>query len=75
MVKNLPANAGGIRDTSSIPGAGRPLENEPTPVFLPNPYQVEEVNCMLPTSMETRRLMMLTNKLDAHCNIMYHAPV
>ena len=25
MVKNLPANAGGIRDTGSIPGLGRPL--------------------------------------------------
>ena len=35
MVKNLPANAGGIRDTSSIPGSGRPLEKETTPVFLP----------------------------------------
>ena len=35
MVKNLPANAGGIRDTSSIPGSGRTLEKKPTPVFLP----------------------------------------
>ena len=26
MVKNLPANAGDIRDTGSIPGSGRSLE-------------------------------------------------
>ena len=25
MVKNLPANAGDIRDSSSVPGSGRPL--------------------------------------------------
>ena len=26
VVKNMPANAGGIRDTGSIPGSGDPLE-------------------------------------------------
>ena len=26
MIKNLPANAGDIRDVSLIPGSGRPLE-------------------------------------------------
>ena len=26
MVKNLPANAGGIRDAGEIPGSGRSLE-------------------------------------------------
>ena len=26
MIKNPPANAGGLRDTSSIPRLGRPLE-------------------------------------------------
>ena len=37
VVKNLPANAGDIRDTGSIPGSGRSLSREwqPTPVFLP----------------------------------------
>ena len=38
VVKNLPANAGDIRDVSSIPGSGRsPWKREwqPTPVFLP----------------------------------------
>ena len=28
MVKNLPANAGGIRDVSSIPGLGRSTGGE-----------------------------------------------
>ena len=27
MVKNLPTNAGDVRDTGSIPGSGDPLEN------------------------------------------------
>ena len=39
MVKNLPANAGDIRDASSIPGKiGKIPERrewQPTPVFLP----------------------------------------
>ena len=39
MVKNLPANAGDVRDTGSIPGLGweDPLEEgmATTPVFLP----------------------------------------
>ena len=28
VVKNLPANAGDLRDMGSIPGLGRPLEKE-----------------------------------------------
>ena len=39
VVKNLPANAGDTRDTSSIPGSGRSSGEvngwQPTPVFLP----------------------------------------
>ena len=37
MVKNLPANAGDIRDQGSVPGLGRPWRRawQPTPVFLP----------------------------------------
>ena len=40
MVKNLPANAGDIRDTGLIPELGRPPPPQsrkwpPTPVFLP----------------------------------------
>ena len=36
MVKNLPANAGGIRDMGSIPGWGRSAgRGQPTPVSLP----------------------------------------
>ena len=38
VVKNLPANAGDIRDPGSIPGSGRfPWRRvqQPTPVFLP----------------------------------------
>ena len=37
MVKNLPANAGDLRDTGLIPGLGRPPgvgSGKPTPVFL-----------------------------------------
>ena len=34
MVKNLPANAGNIRDLALIPGSGRGAWL-PTPVFLP----------------------------------------
>ena len=37
MVKNLPVNAGHIRDTALIPGSEDPLRRgwQPTPVFLP----------------------------------------
>ena len=37
MVKNLPGNAGEVRDTGLFPGLGRSLERaqQPTPVFLP----------------------------------------
>ena len=38
MVKNLPASAGDIRDTGSIPEAGRSpgvRNDNPLPVFLP----------------------------------------
>ena len=38
VVKNLPANAGDIRDMDSIPGSGRSSRggySNPTPVFLP----------------------------------------
>ena len=42
MVKNLPANAGDIRDAGSIPGLGRsPGEGNgwlPTPVFWPGEF-------------------------------------
>ena len=35
MVKNLPANAGDLRDTGSIPGSGRsPGGWQPTAIFL-----------------------------------------
>ena len=37
MVKNLPANAGDVRDTNSIPRSEiSPREGQTTPVFLPN---------------------------------------
>jgi len=37
VVKNLPANAGDVRDSGSIPGSGVlwRRERQPTPVFLP----------------------------------------
>ena len=38
LVKNLPTNAGNVRDTGLIPGSGRfPWRRkwQPTPVFLP----------------------------------------
>ena len=38
VVKNLPANAEGVRDVGSIPGLGRSLGGrawQPTPMFLP----------------------------------------
>ena len=39
VVKNPPANAGGIRDAGSVPGSGRSpgggRARQPTPVFLP----------------------------------------
>ena len=35
VVKNLPSNAGDVRDMGLIPGSGRsPREWQPTPVFL-----------------------------------------
>ena len=40
VVKKLHANAGDIRDSGSIPGSGRPLEEgwQPTPVLLPGEF-------------------------------------
>ena len=41
VVKNSPANAGDLRDVSSIPGLGRfPWKRtwQPTPVFLPGEF-------------------------------------
>ena len=40
VVKNSPANVGDMRDTGSIPGQGRSLEEEmaTTPVFLPGEF-------------------------------------
>ena len=36
VVKNLPTNAGDVRDVGSIPGQEGPLEAwQPTPAFLP----------------------------------------
>ena len=35
VVKNLPANAGDIRDMGLIPGLGRSPGDQPTPVFRP----------------------------------------
>ena len=35
VVKNLPASAGHVRDTSLIPGSGRSPGGGNTPVFLP----------------------------------------
>ena len=38
MVKNLPANAGDVKDTGSVPGSGRSPgggHGSSTPVFLP----------------------------------------
>ena len=42
MVKNLPANAGDLRDGDLIPGSGRfPWRRtwQPTPVFLPEEFR------------------------------------
>ena len=40
MVKNLPGNAGDVRNTGSIPGLGRwEMEWQPTPVFLAGEFQ------------------------------------
>ena len=41
MVKNPPANTGNVRDMDSIPGLGRPQEEETavSPVFLPEKSQ------------------------------------
>ena len=41
VVKNPPANAGGARDSGSIPGSGRSTGGrawQPTPVFLPGKF-------------------------------------
>ena len=47
-VKNLPANAGDIRDTGSIPGSGRaPGERrkwQPTPVFFSAKFHEQRRN-------------------------------
>ena len=47
VVKNLPVNAGEVRDMGSIPGSGRSPgvgNGKPTPVFLPgeSPWTTEE---------------------------------
>ena len=39
VVKNLPANAGDVGNTDSIPRSGRfPRVGDPTPVFLPGRF-------------------------------------
>ena len=41
MVKNLPASAGDMKDTGSIPASGRSLggtHGNPLPVFLPRKF-------------------------------------
>ena len=41
MVKNLPANAGDVRDSGLIPGLGRSLgggHGNPLPVFMPGEF-------------------------------------
>ena len=38
MVRNLPANAGDIKDSGSIPGSGRSRKWQPTPVILPGEF-------------------------------------
>ena len=46
VVKNLPANAGDVRDAGSIPGLGRSPGGgawQPTPVFLPRGSSVHGV--------------------------------
>ena len=42
--KNLPANAGNLRDASLIPGLGRPwrMAWQPTAVFIPEESHGEE---------------------------------
>ena len=51
MVKNLPANAGGIRDAGLIPGSGRPPEGRQSyPVqysCLENPMDREDWGAMV----------------------------
>ena len=44
MIKNMPANARDLRDTSSIPGLGRFPGREwlPIPVFLPGEFCVQK---------------------------------
>ena len=39
VVKNPPANTGGIRHMGLMPGLGRSPEEQPTPVFLPGESQ------------------------------------
>ena len=42
MVKNLPANAGDVRDAGSVPGWKEPLEEaQPTPALLPGEWTEE----------------------------------
>ena len=48
MVKNLPANAGDLRDTGSVPGSGRsPGERrkwQPIPVFFSGKFHEQRRN-------------------------------
>ena len=46
VVRNLPANAGDIRDSGSIPGSGRSPEGRSwkhTPVFLPAEHGLRRI--------------------------------
>ena len=55
VVKNLPANAGDIRDVGSVPGLGRfPWKRkwQPTPVFLPGRFHGQR---SLAGDMESQR--------------------
>ena len=51
MVKNLPANAGDVRDKGSIPGLGRSLEGGNG-----NPLQYSCLGKLIPWTEDTGRL-------------------
>ena len=75
VVKNPPANAGGIRDTGSIPGLGRFLEQEMAihPVFLPGKSHGQKtLECYSPKGhQESNTTKCLSMHVCTHSDYIY----
>ena len=64
VVKNPPANAGGIRDEGSVHGLGR-RKQQPTPVFLPGENPMDNWQA---TVHRVAQLLLLSQSCPTLCD-------